>query len=83
MQRFVRFQTELRSPHNGCRLGLFYATTVLRRSYGLPDYADDLLEESLAWFNKNLRVPRLQDKSGGRSSGFETMRPNASNAFGR
>jgi hypothetical protein len=60
MHHFVRFQTELRSPPKGCRLGLFCATTVLRRSHGLPDYADELLEESLDWFNENLTVPRLR-----------------------
>jgi hypothetical protein len=59
MHRFVRFQTELRSPHKGCQLGLFYATTVLRSCYCLPDYADELLQESLVWFDENLTVPRL------------------------
>lgn len=64
MQRFIRFQTDLRSPHNGRRLGLFYASTTLQEQYELPDYADEWLRESLRWFNVNLKVPRLPSRQG-------------------
>jgi pyruvate-formate lyase-activating enzyme len=64
MQRFIRFQTELRSPHNGCRLGVFCASIELQEQYELPDYADELLQDSLDWFNYNLKVPRLPSRQG-------------------
>lgn len=64
MTRFVRFQTELRSPHTGCRLGLFYASTTLLERYEVPEYAGDLLRESLDWFNYHLTVPRLPSRKG-------------------
>jgi hypothetical protein len=62
MRPFIRFQTDLRAPHNHCRLGLFYATCTLQQSHDLPDYAEELLEESLKWFNRNLTVPRLPSR---------------------
>src|SRR5262245_11027930 len=62
MQRFVRFQTELRSPDSGSRLGLFCATHALRDNYELPAYADELLQESLESFQYNLTVPRLTEE---------------------
>jgi hypothetical protein len=60
MGRFVRFQTDLRLPHNGCRLGLFRSIGRLQATCTLPGYVDELLDESLDWFNRNLRVPRLK-----------------------
>jgi len=64
MHSFIRFQTDLCSPRNGSRLGLFHATCKLQESCSLPDYADELLEESLKWFNRNLQVPRLPSSQG-------------------
>jgi hypothetical protein len=59
MARFIRFQTELPSHLSGCRLGLFVATGELRKRFDVPSYHDELLQETLDWFNENLRVPRL------------------------
>lgn len=59
MRSFIRFQTVLRSPHTGRRVGLFRAVDALRRGYAVPDYSTELLDESLRWFNTNLIVPRL------------------------
>lgn len=64
MPRFIRFQTELRSPHHGCRLGLFYASTALQERYELPEHTDELLEDTLSWFNHNLKAPRLPSREG-------------------
>ena len=59
MRRFIRFQTELRSTHKGSPLGVFCATVALEEQFDLPDYAQELLRESLDWFNSNLVAPRL------------------------
>jgi hypothetical protein len=64
MHRFIRFQTELRSPHTGRRLGVFYASTALQERYELPEYTGELLEDSLRWFNYHLKVPRLASRRG-------------------
>ncbi len=64
MSRFIRFQTGLRSPENGCRLGVFRAAETLVARYDLPEYADELLRDSLRWFNSNLDVPRLRAQAG-------------------
>jgi len=64
MPRFVRFQTVLQSPDSGCRLGLFRASETLIERYDLPEYADELLRDSLRWFNSNLDVPRLRSQKG-------------------
>jgi hypothetical protein len=59
MRHFIRFQTDLRSPNHGFRLGLFHATAALEQHFDLPEYAHELLRESLDWFNRNLTAPRL------------------------
>ena len=59
MQRFIRFQTELRSPLTGRPLGLFRAVDTFYQRYEVPEYATELLDDSLRWFNANLSVPRL------------------------
>jgi hypothetical protein len=59
MARFIRFQTGLPSRLSGHRLGLFVATRELRNRYDVPNYYDELLQETLDWFNENLTVPRL------------------------
>ena len=64
MRRFIRFQTELRSPRTGCRLGLFYASAALQEQYKLPEYTDELLKDTLIWFNYNLKAPRLPSREG-------------------
>jgi len=64
MPRFIRFQTGLRSPENGCRLGVFRAAETLVARYDLPEYADELLRDSMRWFNSNLDVPRLRSRAG-------------------
>lgn len=64
MRRFIRFQTDLRLPHNGRPMGLFRATVALEEDFDLPDYAYELLIESLDWFNCNLKVPTLPSLSG-------------------
>ncbi len=64
MHRFIRFQTELRSAQTGRPLGLFYASEALRAEFDLPDYAYELLDDSLNWFNANLHVPRLGAQRG-------------------
>jgi hypothetical protein len=43
---------------------LFRASTTLQECYGLPDYADEWLQESQRWFNMNLPVPRLRARQG-------------------
>jgi hypothetical protein len=64
MHRFIRFQTEVRSPQTGLPLGLFRASVKLRADFELPSYMDEMLEESLEWFNDNLIVPRLGSQRG-------------------
>ncbi len=64
MRRFIRFQTDLPSTCNDSRLGLFHATVALDEQFGLPSYADELLRESLNWFNDNLAAPRLPTRCG-------------------
>ena len=64
MRPFIRFQTEVRSPLTGRPLGLYRASVTLRADFELPDYMDDLLEETLGWFNDNLNVPRLDSQRG-------------------
>jgi len=44
---------------NRARLGLFRAAGVLEDTIELPDYTQELLRESLDWFDKNLTVPSL------------------------
>jgi hypothetical protein len=64
MKRFIRFQTDLCLPHNGNRMGLFRATVALEEQFELPDYAYEMLNELLDWFNINLAVPRLPTQFG-------------------
>jgi hypothetical protein len=58
MRRFLRFQTELRSPRTGRRLGLFRAIGELESVASWARWNEELLRESLRWFNHNLKVPR-------------------------
>jgi hypothetical protein len=59
MRPYIRFESELPLARNRARLGLFRAAGILEDTTELPDYTQDLLRESLRWFNENLKVPRL------------------------
>ena len=64
MRPYIRFESELPLGRNRARLGLFRAAGILEDTVELPDYTRELLRESLDWFNKNLKVPRLGSHRG-------------------
>jgi hypothetical protein len=59
MQRFIRFQTNLRCRQDGCRLGIFCAEREYQSSLELPDFIRDQLDEFYNWFAENLPAPDL------------------------
>jgi hypothetical protein len=62
MNRYLRFQTAVRSRFNRLPLGVFRAAGQLRRLGFIERDDDPLLSDALAWFNENLRVPDLRDE---------------------
>jgi hypothetical protein len=58
MNAYIRFETSCRCAHSGRRLGVFRSAGRLEHREDLSDWTADQLEESLAWFNQNLIVPR-------------------------
>src|SRR6476659_8441319 len=64
MRHYIRFETNLPLARNRARLGLFRAAGVLEDELNNSDYTQELLRESLDWFNKNLKVPRLSSYRG-------------------
>ncbi len=59
MSRYIRFQTSIRSARCNFPLGVFHACWRLTCMQRIESYALPELDEALAWFNKNLRVPAL------------------------
>ena len=59
MDRYIRFQTQLRCGTTGRPAGIFVAAGRVERSNGLNECRRTYLKESLDWFNLNLRAPRL------------------------
>jgi hypothetical protein len=45
-------------------MGLFHASVALEEEFALPNYAFELLQESLEWFRLNLTAPTLPSDSG-------------------
>jgi hypothetical protein len=72
MRPYIRFESELPLARNRARLGLFRAAGILEDTFELPDYTQELLRESLDWFNKNLKVPRLSSYRGKSAFWFRT-----------
>src|SRR5262249_40608909 len=64
MKPYIRFETDLPLGRNRARLGLFRAAMVLKHRFDLPDYTQELLHESLDWFNQNLKVPHFSSQNG-------------------
>jgi hypothetical protein len=62
MVTYIRFQTTLRCPSTGTRLGVFRAARQLQDDFDLTDEELETLRKSLGWFNDYLRVPRLRGK---------------------
>ena len=58
---FIRFQTRLRCPQTGRRLGLFQAWDKIQPASDLGDEFRNYLDGIYDWFNLNLNVPTLQD----------------------
>ena len=61
MECYIRFQTALRCKMTARPLGIFYAAGHVKDSSLLPETTLDRLERALHWFNKNLKVPSLDD----------------------
>ena len=57
---FIRFQTRLRCPHTGRRLGLFQAWDAIEQVTELSDDFRCYLEGIYDWFNGSLTVPTLE-----------------------
>jgi hypothetical protein len=62
MDNYIRFETCTRCPDTGRRLGIFVAAGYVEDRCELPAATAHWLRETLAWFNDNLRVPRLSGK---------------------
>ena len=62
MQRYIRFQTNLKCQRFPGSLGIFYAAHEFVRIKSHPDYVYQTLETSFDWFNENLIVPRLRER---------------------
>jgi len=61
MTAFVRFQTQLRCEWTNRPAGVFAAAVRMRDRNRLADTQQELLEQHLAWLNKNLTVPALDE----------------------
>ncbi len=59
MQKYIRFQTSIRSDETARPLGIFCAAGQLERTSKIDACARPWLEEALDWFNDNLQVPSL------------------------
>ena len=55
---YIRFQTGVRCHDTGRSLGIFHAAGHLQDRCDVPQYLVEPLSDSLAWFNRNLKVPR-------------------------
>ena len=64
MRPYIRFETDLKLARKRARLGVFRAAGILEDTFDLPDYTQDILCESLKWFNDNLKVPHLPSHRG-------------------
>lgn len=64
MRPYIRFETELPLARNRARLGVFRAAGMLEDKIEMPDYTQELLRETLDWFNENLKVPPLSSYRG-------------------
>jgi len=62
METLIRFESQLRAEGICRPLGVFRAAGAIEDLPHVPVYARDALLESLAWFNRNLIVPRLRIK---------------------
>ena len=61
MQRFLRFETQLRCEITNRPLGIFLASGRVEHAATLSDYARQRMLELLDWYNRKLPVPRLSD----------------------
>lgn len=59
METLIRFQTQLRCPDTGRRLGLFHSAGQLEDRKDLDPALRWELGEILQWFNHGLNVPTL------------------------
>jgi hypothetical protein len=60
---YVRFQTNVRCPlTNRPGAGIFVAAGSIQVSPKVPVANRALLQQMLRWFNRNLKVPRLQEQ---------------------
>ena len=57
MATYVRFETPYRCETNGQPLGVFRAVPCLRERVSLTNWAQEMLDGSLDWFNEHLPVP--------------------------
>jgi len=61
MEIYLRFETPFRCAHHGRPLGVFHAVSSFRHRANLPEWADEVLEQTLGWFNSNLPVPKSEE----------------------
>lgn len=57
---FIRFQTRMRCPHTGRRLGLFQAWDEIQDTTPLSEEIRCYLDGIYDWFNRTLAVPTLR-----------------------
>jgi hypothetical protein len=62
MDRYIRFQTNLRCPDVVGPAGIFRAAHEFLRTKKHAEYVHQIVQESFDWFNENLQVPRLRER---------------------
>jgi hypothetical protein len=58
MAAYVRFETPFRCERHGRPLGLFWAVRWIEMRADVSGWTQELLRESLDWFNQHLPAPR-------------------------
>jgi hypothetical protein len=61
MATYIRFETPFREDKYREPLGIFRAVPMLEERVDLSTHSQDLLQQSLAWFNSCLPVPSSND----------------------
>lgn len=62
MERYVRFQTNLKCPHIVGPAGVFRAAHEYLRRREHSEYVHQSAEATFSWFNENLKVPSLRER---------------------
>ena len=62
METFIRFQTRLRCGETGRPAGIFVAAGRVEDRGNVPALTRERLKDVLGWFNRNLAVPKIEDR---------------------